>query len=160
MAAHFLFLETPISAPHQVLSASMGARSPATASFDSARATTLNAGGGTINVANGTTLTMNGVIGGGGELTKGDTGTLVLTGIDTYSGATNLHGGTLSVSRDANLGDASAPLRFDGGGLSTTASFAMARPIRLNGHGEGFFLPATGTTLTVNGDIGGKGIVV
>jgi autotransporter-associated beta strand protein len=59
--------------------------------------TTLNAGGGTFNVAPSTTLTLSGVIGGTGALTKADTGTLVLTGTNSYSGGTTIGGGTLQL---------------------------------------------------------------
>ena len=84
-----------------------------TASFDSSRAVTLEAGGGTIDTEVGT-LTLSGVVGGSGALTKTGDGTLVLTGTNTYSGGTNLDAGTVSVSRDENLGNAGGLLTFDG----------------------------------------------
>ena len=75
-------------------------------------ATTPNLGGG-IDVATGNILTYAGIIadntGGPGSLTVGNpnfTGTLVLSGANTYSGGTTINAGTLSVSADDNLGTA------------------------------------------------------
>jgi autotransporter-associated beta strand protein len=70
--------------------------------------TVLNNGAGTaiLNVGNdGTNTTFSGALADGSsalELTKIGTGTLALTGINTYSGGTNINGGTLAVNSDAN----------------------------------------------------------
>src|SRR5262249_2669765 len=48
-----------------------------TTNLNLSRATTLNAGGGTFDASSGTTLTLGGVIGGTGALTKTDSGILV-----------------------------------------------------------------------------------
>jgi outer membrane autotransporter protein len=68
----------------------------ATASFalDTNRGITL-LGGGTIGVTDQNVLSYGGVITGVGSLTKTDTGTLVLSGMNTYIGATTVNGGTL-----------------------------------------------------------------
>ena len=93
------------------------------------RATTLNAGSGTFDVATGTTLTQNGVIGGTGGLTKAGGGTLVLGGANTYSGVTTINAGTLALS---------------GGGSIASSS--------------GVDLAAAGTTFDIAGSTGGQTI--
>ncbi|MFG1472810.1 autotransporter domain-containing protein, partial [Xanthobacter agilis] len=75
---------------------------------------------------------------------------------NTYSGGTVLLDGTLQVSSDANLGDASGALFFMGGTLSTIASFTSARNSTVNGSSNAIDT-ATGTTLTLSGAIAGEG---
>ncbi|WP_421999579.1 autotransporter domain-containing protein [Reyranella sp.] len=124
------------------------------ASFDTARTVTLDAGGGNLDT-NGFNATMSGAIGGAGRLRKTGAGTLTLTGANTYQGGTAVNGGTLSVSANANLGDAAGNIGFNGGTLRTTASFGTARNVVLNGAGT--FETVTGTTLTVGGTISNTG---
>ena len=58
-----------------------------------------------VNTAAGTKLTMSGAISGAFSLTKGSSGELVLSGgAHTYSGATIIQGGTLSVATLDNAG--------------------------------------------------------
>lgn len=95
-------------------------------------------------------------IGGTGGLVKTDTGTLVLSGNNTYLGGTTIRTGTLSVSADANLGDASGGLAFEGGTLQNTAAFGSARDVDLAAAG-GIFL--TDADLTLSGGITGAGML-
>ncbi|WP_162792683.1 autotransporter outer membrane beta-barrel domain-containing protein [Ochrobactrum sp. 3-3] len=76
-------------------------------------------------------MTHGGVISGTGDVVQKGSGTTVLTGTNTYSGGTTLDDGTLSVSKDANLGDASGGLRFDGGTLQITDTMNSARAVAL-----------------------------
>ncbi|WP_262358405.1 autotransporter-associated beta strand repeat-containing protein, partial [Bordetella pertussis] len=52
---------------------------------------------------------------GAGKLTKAGPGTLVLSADNRHGGGTAVTGGTLQVSRDANLGAAAGALTLDGG---------------------------------------------
>ncbi|SEE58064.1 autotransporter-associated beta strand repeat-containing protein [Rhizobiales bacterium GAS188] len=125
------------------------------ASLTTNRAVTLGAVGGSLTPASGTTLTENGVIS-GNSLTMSGSGTLVLSNANTYLRGTRIASGTVSVSADNNLGDAAGALGMAGGTLQTTASFTTGRSITL-GIGGGGFAPASGTTLTASGAIGGIG---
>jgi autotransporter-associated beta strand protein len=76
----------------------------ATSGFNSARNMALDGGGGTIRIDSGSNpLVLNGTIAGAGSLTKIGTGTLILNGVNTYTGLTTVSAGTLQV------GDAATP---------------------------------------------------
>ena len=62
------------------------------------RAIVLGSGGGRIDVATTNNLTVPGVISGTGGLTMVDAGTVTLTGINTYTGATTINAGTLQLN--------------------------------------------------------------
>ncbi len=74
-----------------------------------------------LRIDNGTT-SFSGVISGSGGIVKTGTGAAILSGANTYSGATSIFAGTLSVSSSNNLGDGSATntLLFNGGTLRAT----------------------------------------
>ncbi|MBW8721766.1 MAG: autotransporter-associated beta strand repeat-containing protein [Polaromonas sp.] len=98
-----------------------------------------NSGGGTNGVGIG--------------ITKTGAGTLILSGANTYSGGTNLDAGTLSVSSDNKLGDATGALTFNGGILQNTSTFTTTRDIHLTGNGTF----QTDGHLTAGGMIDGTG---
>ncbi|MEO6874015.1 MAG: autotransporter-associated beta strand repeat-containing protein [Opitutaceae bacterium] len=127
------------------------------------RGVTLNAGGGAFDTASSTTLTYNGIIAGTGGLTTSNSGTLVLGGANTYTGATTLNGGTLSINADIRLGAAPGSITadqlvFNGGTLATTANMALNanRSVTLNSDG-GTLNVASGTALTFSSTISGTG---
>ena len=128
-----------------------------TAAFATARAVALRAGGGTFETD--ADLTINGVIGGAGSLTKVGGATLVLTGTNSYQGGTIIDGGTIAVAADANLGNANGMLTIDGGALQSTGTFTTARNVTLNA-GGGTFDTNGGTTLTWANVVTGTGALI
>lgn len=99
------------------------------------------------------------VSGNGGHITIDNTGTggwVIFEGDNTYSGSTTIKdGGILSVSKDANLGDATASLIVDGGTLLTTETFSSNRDVTLASTGA---VHVTGNkTLTLTGSMTGTG---
>lgn len=122
------------------------------------------------------------VIGGATGLAKSGSGTLTLSGPNTYSGGTTLSGGQLNISDGGTSGDNSAigagPLTITGGALGNTGpgdvTLLPNNPQNWNGNfgyvGEGYNLNlgtgavtpnasrvinVSGNTLTVGGVIGG-----
>lgn len=90
----------------------------------------LSSGGGTIDT-NGFSNTLAPQISGAGELTKTGEGTLTLSGVNTYSGGTDVQAGALQVassatSSQANLGTGSANINTDTTLIAdTTGAFAF-----------------------------------
>jgi outer membrane autotransporter protein len=89
-------------------------------------------------------------------LNQNGTGTTILSGANTYSGGTNLNGGTLQVSSNTNLGASTGALSFNGGTLQLSATIiSLPRAITLNSAGGTI---DTGTfSLTSTGAITGAG---
>ncbi|MFM8331629.1 MAG: autotransporter-associated beta strand repeat-containing protein [Candidatus Methylumidiphilus sp.] len=107
-------------------------------------ATTLGslAGGGSVHIG-GTTLTVGGsgstgfggvISGTGGGLDKEGSGTLTLTGSNTYTGATTVNGGTLVLGSSNNISSGSA-LVVGSGGTVTVNEFAGGDVGSLSGSG-------------------------
>ena len=91
----------------------------ATLTLDANRGVTLNAGGGTFEARNLTTLTVDGVITGAGALTKTGAGTLELvnTGND-WTGGININAGTVLLSTSEVIANANN-MSLGGGTLNT-----------------------------------------
>ncbi|MBO9579692.1 MAG: autotransporter-associated beta strand repeat-containing protein [Sphingobium sp.] len=102
--------------------------------------------------------TFAGKISGSGAVEQVGGGTTILTGDNSYIGGTRIDAGVLSVSRDANLGDPSGGIVFNGGTLATTAAFGTTRSILLPADGR--FNVAGAITLDLGGPIGGSGNLV
>ncbi|MDC0935471.1 autotransporter-associated beta strand repeat-containing protein [Pirellulales bacterium] len=121
----------------------------------------INLGTGTLTIgADDGGSSFSGVITGtgiGGTIVKEGTGTQVFSGANTYAGGTEINGGTLEISQDANLGELGGQVTFDGGTLHTTADIPnMVREMTISA-GNGTIEVEDGTTLGVGGNIAGVG---
>jgi len=103
--------------------------------------------------------TLSGAISGGGFITKEGSGTLTLSGANTYTGATNVAQGTLKAGAANTLSAASAHSVATGATLDlagfsqTVASLANSGTVSLAG-------ATAGTTLTVRGNyVGNNGVL-
>ncbi|MBI3881679.1 MAG: autotransporter-associated beta strand repeat-containing protein [Verrucomicrobia bacterium] len=117
----------------------------------SARAVTLNTGGGTFD-SGGFDSTLSGVISGGNSFTKVGSGTLTLSGNNTYGAAarTNfINGGTLSVNASARLGSTSGGIAINSNAvLEFTGSTVQTRVMTVGTNsGGGGGVSVTGTNL-------------
>lgn len=126
-------------------------------SFATARATTLSADG-TFAIAAGETLIHSGPIDGNGSLIKTGTGTLTLTGANSYSGATRIDAGTVAAADSAALGAGSNRIVFDGGSLQLPGGWSrLGRRIQLDDGGGSIETASPGSPLLLNSDISGSG---
>ncbi len=106
------------------------------------------ASSGTIQVDPGDNFTIPTPISGvGGVLRKEGQGTLILAAVNTYSGHTDIAGGTVSVDADNCLG--TGPLNFNGGTLEATATFATSKDLSFT-EASAISVQA-GATVTVHG---------
>ncbi|SFG86832.1 autotransporter-associated beta strand repeat-containing protein [Methylobacterium gossipiicola] len=126
----------------------------ASATYTDGRAISLTsaggAGGGTVLVDDGRTLTLTGTLTGLGNLAKTGTGTLVLGGGGTHGGATQVAEGTLIATGGRAIGDTSAVSVSDGArfvlrGDEAIGSLAGAGQVVLDGARLGVGGDNTGT---------------
>ena len=106
---------------------------------DTATATTLtnavSVSPASVTVNNSTkNFTVSATIGGSGPVTKLGSGTLTLSGTNTYTGGTVISEGTLSISKDENLGATNGTLTINGATVALTATtwLTNSRPVVLN----------------------------
>lgn len=106
--------------------------------------------------------TIDNIVDGSDGISKTDAGTLVLNGDNRYRGGTQINGGTLSVSRDSNLGNASGGIVLDGGTLRITGTgFSQTvRDLTMTGSGGGFDIADAVARFTVSQALSGSGALV
>lgn len=108
--------------------------------------------GGFVDINTTSTVTISDAIGGSGaSIQKSGTGTLVLTGNNTYTGSTNVGGGALSISSDANLGTGGLVSVGDSATLAVTAGGTYTHAVTLGLSTGGTVNVASGQTATWNG---------
>jgi fibronectin-binding autotransporter adhesin len=88
------------------------------------------------------------VISGSGQLVKDGAGSLTLTGVNTYAGGTKIDAGTLSISQNANLGQANTGVVINNATLALAGNVNVDRTLDL-----------IGTTATVNTVAGSSSLV-
>jgi autotransporter-associated beta strand protein len=102
--------------------------------------------------------TISGVMSGGQNLTKVGTGTLVLSGANTWTGQLLIDGGTVRVATAGNLGSGSN--MSVGGTLAVTDNITTSRGVLLGlvdgGPGSGMFDVAAGKTLSLSGTVSNR----
>ncbi|NBZ95173.1 MAG: hypothetical protein EBR40_01870 [Proteobacteria bacterium] len=99
----------------------------------------------------GVTMTNSGVISGQGTLVQNGTGTLVLSGNNTYSGGTLVSNGTLSFASAGNLGTGTVTLSGTSGGQAVLNNTAVSGTTALSGltfNGYGTLVLNSGAVLT------------
>ena len=97
-------------------------------------------GGNRTVTVSASTLTVGGVINDGGNarsLTKAGAGTMVLSGANTYTGATNINNGTLSIGNATTFTNTSAINLASGSRLEVTAASANLTRLSAAGGGSG-----------------------
>ena len=129
----------------------------AAASFTTALPMTINDGGATVDT-NANTVTLSGVLSAGagsGGLTKLGTGTLILSGNNTYTGGTLVDAGTLRATNFAGNGLGTGPVTVNSGAMLDLSTVNVANDIILNG-GTMWTAGGASGTITLNNVPGNK----
>ena len=100
------------------------------------------------NKGSGKYIFSGGPIGGTNATFNVKNGTVQLTANNTYTGGTNLTGGTLIIDKNSELGSANATLTFNGGGLTIDSNVDFGtRPLAVGANGDIFNLNGSNATL-------------
>ena len=102
---------------------------------------------------NGASTDYSGALSGTGSLLKTGAGTLILSGANTYSGATSCNGGILEVT-GGNLGTTAAAINLSAGGRLTVSDGAVAASqLNVGGHNTGGAFNVNFGSVNVAGNI-------
>lgn len=125
------------------------------ASFDTARNVELGTGNGTIDTQ-GNTNKIAGVVSGDGQLVKDGTGTLILTGENTYAGGSKVEGGILQIGDGGANGDIAGDVDLSAG---TKLAVDLSKETTLDGviSGDGGLLQQGSGTTILTGENSYKG---
>ncbi len=104
---------------------------------------------GNVTTTAAVTATIADTVDGLNGLTLAGGGTLVLAGVNTFTGAVSINAGTLSVGLDENLGALANGVTIDGGALRATGIFTSARAVTIGALG-GAVDVTTGNALTLS----------
>ena len=91
------------------------------------------------------------------------TGTINLSGVNSYTGGTVLRNGGLGITADTNIGGSTSAITFDGGLLrinGTTLTSMGSHVVNWTTFNGGFDIAASNNTFTVSQAIGGSGSVI
>jgi len=124
------------------------------------RTFTIGAGGGTIDIIGGNTLTVSGVMSGTGDVTVGSgastNGTVNLTAANTYTGATTVSAGTLLLSSTGSIASTSGVSVSKGATFTNNSGTAFSKALTLT---EGAILGGSSsfapTSMTLIADLTG-----
>lgn len=101
-------------------------------------ATAVNGTGQSLTVGGTQTVSINGIIAtGGGTLTREESGTLILTAANTFTGGTTISAGIINIRNAGALGSAGAITVSNGATLQLQNNINFARPTTITGTGVG-----------------------
>ena len=112
---------------------------------------------GTVAFNRSDAATFDSVISGSGNVQQNGSGTVALTGANTYTGGTFLNNGTLAVGADSALGDASGGVTFNGATLQLAQAFDLASTRAVTINAAGGTIDTQGFDTTVTQGISGAG---
>jgi autotransporter-associated beta strand protein len=102
-------------------------------------------------------FTISASIGGSTPVVKLGSNNLTLSGTNSYSGGTFIGGGRVTITANANLGDAAGGITFNGGELYMNNDFSSARTVTLNAVSGNQILFQGNTDWTNSGAFTGDG---